>query len=204
MKYSTKQVIKMFLDIELSRLRESNEDTISPILIAFFSKPELIKMIRWLHKRGMVSKEHLTKLDKLNSHSLKELLAIVQKQSSILAYYIYTWRFENNYLYQKKGINMVFSGLGIPNHELNYRELKTWSRNDYALYQKLLVKAGYLIKAYGIYDKSVAPESTGMVTSQPYRFFDSYEEAENEIKELAARNKIQANDLQILHILVHA
>ena len=194
--YVTQQILGYHLSLYQQFIEKRNPPVINDFFKKFLTHFELSKIIHWkMNDLG------LTPLD-VSSFSEKELWDIIEDDHTILCYYINEWEqyLKNQIHITDTNVWQTLQELQRESHYLATKTVVSWDAYDHSNYRNLLLKAGRIIRIYGIYDKSISQKNITEVTSPPLRYFDSYQDAEKALEELLTYGKHHKETLHILYL----
>lgn len=99
-----------------------------------------------------------------------------------------------------KKLLRILNQLGLFTHYLATKDIWTWDKYDYSNYRALKHKAGIKDKVYAIYTSDVEVKHKYRVTTMPTVFFESEEEAQEEINLICSRTGQDTSDY-VIHTL---
>jgi len=99
-----------------------------------------------------------------------------------------------------KEVWSVLEQLGLQTHYLASKVIADWDSYDYSNYRSLQRKAGKSKKVFAIFDADVLDEDKYAVTTKPPFFFETKEEAEEELQRICIETKRSPSDF-IIHTL---
>lgn len=186
--------ILYFLEAFMVNLESHEENSINPEFLNLFSRKELVEMVLWLHKN--YDKSMLT--EKTDS----ELLELLNDDANVLAYVIEQWK--NNISAVPKLTQMevyeFFEKMPISAHYLRDKPVEEWDDYDVSNYYSLLYKHGKTRRVFAIYTSDVKEEDKYVVTTQPSFFFDTREEAEEELERCYEQGLNKWDSLKIMSL----
>jgi len=151
-------------------------------------------MVLWLH----------TNYDKsmLTEKTDAELLQLLNDDANVLAFVIEQWK--NNISLVPKltqtEVDDFFERMPISIHYLRDKPVEEWDDYDVSNYYSILYKHGKTRRVFAIYTSDVKEEDKYVVSTQPSFFFDTKEEAEEELERCIAQEKFEKGDLKILSL----
>jgi len=194
MRIKERKRILYFLETLLVNLESHEDHQISSELLNLFSRKELIVMVLWLH----------TNYDKsmLTEKTDAELLQLLNDDANVLAFVIEQWK--NNISLVPKltqtEVDDFFERMPISIHYLRDKPVEEWDDYDVSNYYSILYKHGKTRRVFAIYTSDVKEEDKYVVSTQPSFFFDTKEEAEEELERCIAQEKFEKGDLKILSL----
>ena len=193
MKITTRQVLQYFLQ----KLCDSSEPLVltelDPYFEDFLIQEELSDILKWTFKDNP---EMYHQIDGFENEDILEVL----NNLHLIRYYYHKWEQEIKLVSSitVDQVNDTLNQLGHHNHYLRFKPIADWNEYDYNNYIVLSGKAGKVYTVYGIYDVTVEMEDAKNATSQPKRFFETYDKASLAIHEGDFDNQ----DVHILPVLV--
>lgn len=186
--------ILYFLEALMVNLESHEDHQISSELLNLFSRKELIEMVLWLH----------TNYDKsiLTEKTDAELLQLLNDDANGLTYVIEQWK-SNISLVPKltqSEVDDFFERMPISIHYLRDKPVEHWDDYDVSNYYSILYKHGKTRRVFAIYTSDVKEEDKYVVSTQPSFFFDTREEAEEELVRCISQEKFEKGDLKILSL----
>ncbi len=189
-----RKLILHFLEMLEHQLESRKVTTINPVFLHLFSRKELIEIVLWL----------FTNYDKalLSEKTDAELLELIGDDINVLSFVIEQWK--NNIsavpkLTQEE-VHTFFDEIQLHIHYLRHKPVEQWDDYDVSNYYSILFKRGKTKRVFAIFTSDVKDEDKYAVTTQPSFFFDSQEEAEQEVKRICIETKQRASDF-VIHTL---
>ena len=192
MKLREKRRLLIYLEILLEKFISELRNEIHPNLIKYFIREELIDIVLWLYPKKWTTETLELKTD-------ANLLKLIDNDSNILSYLIDKIE-KSTPMYPQLSQNEVdefFSRTQKEMHYLASKPVDEWDEYDVSNYRSLLFKTGTTKKVYGIFTSDILSEDVYAVTTKPSYFFDTYKEAETEIKNIELEGQFKANELTI-------
>lgn len=189
-----RKLILHFLEMLYAEIGNRKVAEINPIFLKLFSRKELIEIVLWLYSN--FDKSMLTeKTD-------EELLELIGTDGSILTYMIERWK--NNIssvpkLTQEE-VYEFFERIPLSIHYLRHKPVTEWDDYDVSNYYSLLFKHGTTRRVFAIFTSDVKDEDKYAVTTQPSFFFDTKEEAEEELERICLEPERSKTDY-VIHSL---
>ncbi len=183
-----------FLEALMVNLESHENHQISSEFLNLFSRTELIEMVLWLHTN--YDKSMLT--EKTNA----ELLQLLNDDANVLAFVIEQWK-SNISLVPKltqTEVDDFFERMPITIHYLRDKPVEEWDDYDVSNYYSILYKHGKTRRVFAIYTSDVKEEDKYVVSTQPSFFFDTREEAEEELGRCYEQGLNKWDSLQILSL----
>lgn len=189
-----RKLILHFLEM-LEHLVESRKvTTINSIFLQLFSRKELIEIVLWL----------FTNYDKsmLSEKTDVELLELIGDDANVLSFVLKRWKNNINAVPKltQEEVDTFFDEIQLHIHYLRHKPVEQWDDYDISNYYSILFKRGKTKRVFAIFTSDVKDEDKYAVTTQPSFFFDTKEEAEQEVKSICKENKQRASDF-VIHTL---
>ncbi|MDG5490623.1 hypothetical protein [Psychroserpens sp. SPM9] len=179
MKIREKRRLLIYLELLLERFITEQQNEIHPNVIKYFLTEELIDIVLWTYPKTWTHEVLKNKTD-------KELIELIGSDSNIVLYLIDHIE-KTTPLYPqltREEVTRFFSRTQKETHYLASKPVDQWDKYDVSNYRSLLLKTGTTKKVFGIFTSDVLAEDVYAVTTKPSYFFDTYEEAEGEIKNI--------------------
>ncbi|WP_430410238.1 hypothetical protein [Kordia sp.] len=194
MNITAQTVVKHFL----MRLGEGQQfhTGIHPFFKNFFTKQELIDITSYIFNEHELSEVDL----KLLTHD--ELLDIIDDDMSILRFYLNQWE-QQLILHESHStqeVNDTLEQLSNHNHYLRNKMPEDWDKYDRSNFRSMQLKAGKIIKVYGIYDISVTQDQATDVDTPPKRFYETQEQATEVMTTMISENDSEDGYLHVLYL----
>lgn len=192
MKIREHKRILMFLEDLLGILEHQKGEFDLSNLLPLYTDRELREMIHWNFK-DFWSKNALGFMNR------PELIELIQTDYQVLSWTVHQLeqQLKAQPTYSQKEVDDFFTKTYNETHYLAHKSVEQWDEYDFANYRQLLVKSSKAKKVYGIFDADVLAEDANAVTTQPHYFFDTKEEAEEEINNIVAEGKFTRGELTI-------
>lgn len=186
--------ILYFLEALMVNIESIEENSISSEFLNLFSRKELVDMVLWLHRN--YDKSMLT--EKTDT----ELLALLNDDANVLAYVIEQWKNNISAVPQltQAEVYEFFERIPLTIHYLREKPVKEWDDYDVSNYYSLLFKHGKTRRVFAIYTSDVKEEDKYIVSTQPSFFFDTKEEAEEELERCIVEDNLKREDLKIMSL----
>lgn len=186
--------ILYFLEAFMVNLESHEENNINPEFLNLFSRKELLEMVLWLHKN--YDKSMLT--EKTDS----ELLELLNDDANVLAFVIEQWKSNISAVPKltQTEVYEFFEKMPISAHYLRDKPVEEWDDYDVSNYYSLLYKHGKTRRVFAIYTSDVKEEDKYVVTTQPSFFFDTREEAEEELERCYEQGLNKWDSLKIMSL----
>jgi len=94
-------------------------------------------------------------------------------------------------------LERILEQLGLFTHYLAMKEISKWDSYDYSNFRSLKRKAGVSKKAFAIFTSDVKEKDKYIVTTAPTFFFDTEEEAQEELEIMCKERKLKPSDFTI-------
>ncbi|WP_155912573.1 hypothetical protein [Mesoflavibacter zeaxanthinifaciens] len=183
--------ILYFLEALMVNLESHEDNHVSAEFLNLFSRKELMDMVLWLH----------TNYDKsmLAEKTDAELLELLNDDSNILAYVIEQWKANISAVPKltQDDVFEFFERIPIYIHYLRDKPVEEWDDYDVSNYYSLLFKHGKTKRVFAIFTSDVKDEDKYAVTTQPSFFFDTKEEAQEELERICLESKRSKSDFTI-------
>ena len=183
-----------FLELLEQQLENRKVTEINPVFLTLFSRKELIEIVLWL----------FTNYDKsmLTEKTDAELLELIGDDTCVLSFVIEQWK--NNIsavpkLTQEE-VNTFFDEVQLHIHYLRDKPVEQWDDYDVSNYYAILYKRGKTKRVFAIFTSDVNEEDKYAVTTKPTFFFDTKEEAQEELERVCIETKRSQSDF-VIHSL---
>ncbi|WP_396602059.1 hypothetical protein [Algibacter sp. R77976] len=195
MKLRNYKRILFFLNRLESFLESEKELKPSSELSNYYTDGELREIIHWLY-RDVWSKNALGFMER------SQLLELINSNYGILLWTIYSLEksMTNAPNITQSDIDTFFQRTQNELHYLASKPVEEWDEYDTSNYRSLLVKTGTTKKVFAIFTSDVLAEDVYAVTTKPSYFFDTKEEAEDEINNILVEGKFTRDEL-VVHSL---
>lgn len=94
-------------------------------------------------------------------------------------------------------LSKILKQLGLFTHYLATKDIAIWDTYDHSNYRALQRKAGRIKKVFAIFDADVSNEDKYIVTTKPAFFFESEDEAMEELERICIERKRDVSDFVI-------
>ncbi|QTE23318.1 hypothetical protein [Polaribacter cellanae] len=183
-----------FLELLAKEFEIRKVTEIDTVFLQLIPRKELIKIVLWLftnYDRSMLTE----KTD-------AELLELIGDDSCLLSYIIQKWKDGINAVPKltQDEVNDFFNEKMIDIHYLRSKPVEEWDSYDVSNYYSILFKRGKTQRVYAIFTSDVKDEDKYAVTTQPSFFFDTEDEAEEELERICIESKRLKSDF-IIHSL---
>jgi hypothetical protein len=131
-----------------------------------------------------------------------ELLQLLNDDANVLAYVIEQWKSNINLVPKltQTEVDDFFERMPISIHYLRDKPVAEWDDYDVSNYYFILYKHGKTRRVFAIYTSDVKEEDKYVVSTQPSFFFDTREEAEEELERCYEQGLNKWDSLQILSL----
>lgn len=186
-----RKLILHFLEMLEHQLESRKVTAINSIFLQLFSRKELIEIVLWL----------FTNYDKsmLSEKTDAELLKLIGDDANVLSFVIEQWK--NNIRAVPKltpeEVHRFFDEIQLDIHYLRHKPVEEWDDYDVSNYYSILFKRGKTKRVFAIFTSDVKDEDKYAVTTQPSFFFDTKEEAEQEVERICKETKQGASNFVI-------
>lgn len=194
MNIKKRKLILYYLENYYKNLSTRKVSEIDPKLLEFFSRKELMQMI-------------IDLFDDYDRSSLaecsdKELLEIIAEDSLVLSHIIRQWKdgITATPTMSQEEVCEFFDQFQMEMHYLRSKPVEEWDEYDRSNYYSILWKRGKTRRVFAIYTSDVNEEDKYIVTTQPSFFFDTREEAEQELERCIAEENFEECDLKIMSL----
>jgi len=196
MNIKERKLIVHFLKIQLTFLEKDKKQKLSPFFKDFFSRAELIEILEQSYFDKDLG-EH--KIETLENDDLLELIG---EDYFILNYLIekIESRITATPTLSKNEIVEFFERIGNETHYLYEKPIDQWDSYDTSNYYSLLWKHGKTKRVFAIYTSDVEEKDKYLVTTKPTYFFDTKEEAEQELENVLKEKKFKRDELKIMSL----
>lgn len=189
-----RKLILHFLEVLEQHLEQKKVTEINSVFLQLLSRKELIDIVLWLfthYDKSMVAEKTET-----------ELLELIGNDSCVLSYVIEQWKNSINAVptLSQEEVHSFFDEIQIDPHYLRDKPVEEWDSYDVSNYYSILYKRGKTKRVYAIFTSDVKDEDKYAVTTQPSFFFDTKEEAEEELEHVCLESKRSKSDF-IIHSL---
>jgi len=186
--------ILYFLEALMANIESIKEDIINAEFLNLFSRKELVDMVLWLH----------TNYDKsmLTEKTDVELLTLLNDDANVLAYIIEQWKDDiiATPTLSQQEVHEFFDHFNLWSHYLKNKPVEQWDEYDISNYYSILYKHGKTRRVFAIFTTDVRDEDKYVVTTGPDYFFDTKEEAQEEIQRCIEQENFTEGDLKVLSL----
>jgi len=183
--------LKSFLEI----LKAQRVQELSALFENLFSRKELIDILEYLYLDG---------LGEYNIEDMKdvELLDLIGNDVSILEYYTHVFEEQITKIPELSHteISEFFERTNNELHYLYSKPIEKWDEYDRSNYYSLLFKSGTTKRVFAIFTSDVDEKDKYVVSTKPSFFFDTQEEAEEELNKILTQEKFKEDDLKIMSL----
>lgn len=164
-----------------------------PHLVFRFTRAELISIMKWKYAGPALEAYDL------ESMSDTELSKAVGSESEILEYFIEKWerRIQLTPTLNLEETRSFFTKHEIESHYLNFKPIDEWDEYDQSNFYGLILKHGKAKKVFAIFMADVSDDELHAVTTQPSYFFETYQEAEEELEKILEERGYAPEELKI-------
>jgi hypothetical protein len=189
-----RKLILHFLELLAKEFETRKVTEIDIVFLQLVPRKELIEIILWLftnYDRSMLT-------EKTDS----ELLELLNDDASVLAFVIEQWKSNISAVPKLTQVEVYefFERMPISAHYLRDKPVEEWDDYDVSNYYSLLYKHGKTRRVFAIYTSDVKDEDKYAVTTKPSFFFDTEDEAEEELERICIESKRPKSDF-IIHSL---
>ena len=189
-----RKLILYFLGAYYKSIANRKVNEIDPKLLEFFSRKELVLMIIELFDE--YDRSSLAEL------SDQELLEVIGDDALVLSFVINNWR--NSIIatptMSQDEVCEFFDRFQLEAHYLRSKPVEDWDSYDRSNYYSILAKRGKTRRVFAIFTSDVTEEDKYIVSTQPSFFFDTKEEAEQELERCIAEENFTQGDLKIMSL----
>ncbi len=194
MNLKQRRLIGHFLEMLESQREKQKRQKINPIYLKFFTRAELIDMVLWLY----------TNYDKqfLADKSDMELLKLIGDDMNVLSFCIHKWNESISSIptMKQEEVHNFFDSIQIDPHYLRDKPVEEWDEYDRSNYYSILFRHGKTRRVFAIFTSDIDEIDKYAVTTKPSFFFDTSEEAEEELKKIIKERKFKKGDLKIMSL----
>lgn len=191
-----KQIHCMLELYMMSLQQEEVRDTHNKGLFKLFSKDDLVSICLWLYSQKSWKREDLEikseaqLIELIGTHANCVLWMIFELENRMNSFPRYTQEEVHNFLNKTQN----------ENHYLMMKPVEQWDEYDKSNYRSILLRTGKAKRVFGIFNADVLEEDVYAVTTKPSYFFDTKEEAKNEITNIVAEGQFCEDEL-VIHSL---
>ncbi len=189
-----RKLVLHFLELLEKQLENRKITEINPVFLNLFSRKGLIEIVLWLfanYDRSMLTEKTDT-----------ELLELIGDDTCVLSFLIQKWKNSISAVPKltKDEVHQFFDKIQIDPHYLRDKPIEQWDSYDVSNYYSILFKRGKTKRVYAIFTSDVKDGDKYAVTTKPSYFFDTKEEAEEELERICKETKQSKSDF-IIHSL---
>ncbi|HAV54296.1 MAG TPA: hypothetical protein DCX41_05105 [Aequorivita sp.] len=177
--------------------RERNGE-INEFFKGFFDRGELIEILEYFYTAKDLQGQEIDTLE------YRDLLELLGEDMVILSFLIK--KIEEGITavpkMEQDEINRFFDDIGLGAHYLRDKPVEEWDGYDRSNYYSLLRKHGKTKRVFAIFTSDVKSDDKYAVTTKPFYFFDTKQEAEKELEKIIAEGHFTEKDL-VIHSLWH-
>jgi len=186
------KLVLYFLDMLESYLRYKDALPVFDKAKKFHSKKELIKMLLWLFPDRYTGEE-------LETFQEKQLYEALVCDYNILLYLIDVWKTKLSAVvrFSQQEVDEFFYYVKSEPHYLRDKPVEQWDGYDRSNYLALLAKSGVTRQVFALFTSEVKEEDKYIVTSAPTVFYDTRQEAEDEVDRCITEENYTKGDLVV-------
>lgn len=189
-----RKLILYFLEMLEHQLESRKVKAINPVFLQLFSRKEIIEIVLWL----------FTNYDKsiLSDKTDVELLELIGDDANVLSFVLKRWKNNINAVPKltQEEVDTFFDEIQLYIHYLRHKPVLEWDDYDVSNYYSILFKRGKTKRVFAIFASDIKDEDKYAVTTQPSFFFDTKEEAEQEVERICKETKQGASNF-VIHTL---
>ncbi|WP_439131435.1 hypothetical protein [Polaribacter sp.] len=189
--------ISFYLEALADVLFDENHSIIQPKVVESLTREELINIAFFLYQTDWT-------IARLELKTDQELLAIIGDDIGVLLYISAMLHRKTIEVlsFSKTEIDFFFSTKGNPIHYLANKETELWDGYDRTNFRSLLSKAGLIRKVFGVYPSSIREAELYQSISLPLACFDTLEEANRTLSNIAVTEKLNVIDLVVYQVWI--
>ncbi len=189
-----RKLILYFLGAYYRSIANRKVNEIDPKLLEFFSRKELVQMIIELFDD--YDRSSLAELSEL------ELLEIIGEDVLVLSYVIDMWRegITSVPKMNQQEVHEFFDQFQMGAHYLRSKPVEEWDEYDRSNYYAILWKRGKTRRVFAIFTSDVNEEDKYVVSTKPSFFFDTEEEAQEELERYIEEKNFTQGELKIMSL----
>ncbi len=189
-----RKLVLHFLELLEKQLENRKITEINLVFLNLFSRKGLIEIVLWLftnYDRSMLTEKTDT-----------ELLELIGDDTCVLSFLIQKWKNSISAVPKltQNEAHHFFDEIQIDPHYLRDKPVEEWDSYDVSNYYSILFKRGKTKRVYAIFTSDVKDGDKYAVTTKPSYFFDTKEEAEEELERICKETKQSKSDF-IIHSL---
>lgn len=191
-----RRLIAHFLDSLKKRIENRKVQEVKPIFLKFFSRSQLIEIIKWMYDGPALDAYDLEKMEN------EALLEAIGDDMYFLSYTIEKWNegITATPKMTQTEVHEFFDRFSIGAHYLRDKPVEQWDEYDRSNYYAILYKHGKTRRVFAIYTSDVKEEDKYVVTTQPSFFFDTKEEAEEEMERCYEQGLNKWDSLKVMSL----
>jgi hypothetical protein len=176
MNIKQQKLILHFLELLEKSWEHRKVSEINDALLDYISREQFIKIVLWLYKN------HDT--NSLAKKSDVDLLDLIGDDSCVLSYVIEQWKQQITArpTMSQDEVHEFFDKFQLGAHYLRDKPVQEWDTYDVSNYYSILYKRGKTRRVFAIFTDDVDEQEKYIVTTSPSQFFDTKEEAEDELQ----------------------
>jgi hypothetical protein len=189
--------IKFYLEALADVLFDENHSIIQPKVSESLTREELINIALFLYQTDWT-------IARLELKTDQEILAIIGDDIGVLLYISAMLHRKTIEVlsFSKTEVDSFFSTKGNPIHYLASKETELWDGYDRTNFRSLLFKAGLILKVFGVYPSFIREAELYKSTSFPLACFDTLEEANGALSNIAVTEKLNVKDLVVYQVWI--
>lgn len=190
-----KLILYFLKQLEKEFLKNKNQE-LSEFFTHFFNRGELIEVLE--HSSF---DQNLEQLDIKNLEN-GQLLELIGEDYFILSFLIQKMESDITAAPKmtKDEVDMFFDNIYLSTHYLKIKPIEEWDSYDVSNYYSLLFKHRKTKRVFAIFTSDVEEEDKYAVSTKPSFFFDTKEEAEEELERICVETKQSPSDF-VIHSL---
>ena len=191
-----RKIVLFFLKKYQTFFEKQRNQKIDTLFDDFFSREELIEILKGAYFDRDLSKYTIERLDK------PELLKLIGDDYFILMYLI--TKIEKSItaspLFSEEEKATFFENRNLETHYLYSKPTNKWDEYDVSNYYGLLWKHGKTKRVFAIFTSDVNEDDKYAVTTKPSFFFDTEDEAITEIENILKEKKFTREELKVMSL----
>ena len=190
-----KLIVHFLKQLEKEFLKNRNQK-LSVFFTHFFNREELIEILEHSCFDQDLKQQNIKTLEN------EQLLELIGEDYFILSFLIHKIESEITSVPKmtKEEVNNFFDKILFSAHYLRDKPIEEWDEYDVSNYYSLLFKHGKTKRVFAIFTADVKDEDKYAVTTKPSFFFDTKEEAEEELERVCIETKRSQSDF-VIHTL---
>lgn len=189
-----RKLLLYFLEMLKQQLENRKITEINSVFLQLFSRKELIDIVQWMY----------TDYDNsmLAEKTEVELLELIGDDACVLSYTIEKWKSSISAVPKlgQEEVHYFFDEIQIDPHYLRDKPFEQWDEYDVSNYYSILFKHGKTKRVFAIFTSDVTDEDKYAVTTQPSFFFDTKQEAEQELERICIESQQDVSNF-VIHSL---